>query len=449
MRLTIQNPSDHPRQGLVVTPWPPLQNASGIAPHELVVRDADGNLLDAQVEIRDAQNRTRDVLVIRLKQSVPPSANGNPGWVELSSRPAPASAEPTESAEPDGPAPPAAPDDSTQPADADGSDDSEDSDDWDVSDDSDDSDDSGESSDHPAEPDGRTAFSLANDCIQIWMSLAPAEGRPPWYTGAATSVTINVQKNPFVRGPYLFTLQEWVDILDAYLGVMTPDDHDPEKRCMQIDRLCLSLPAWEPAPCQYVDVLGLTFRVDSVSTGPVRTSVAIASDPFPYVFHDPSDGKERRLSLELHRVFSLQHGADHVFEEISLRPAAEQDASVTPGLARLPVHFVARYFACMDMGLEPQVTHFAAIPDWFSVSVIGRPHQGYGFATDAHVSRVHTPHPGYPIEEKEHKTFSWELGIAHSARCVHLFRFCPPDELVNETGRAWYYHLYHPLWATT
>ena len=103
-----------------------------------------------------------------------------------------------------------------------------------------------------------------------------------------------------------------------------------------------------------------------------------------------------------------------------------------------------------DFSLYAEIRrHPVEIADWFAIAAGVQPLQGYGFATDARVGEVWNPPHDYPDPDTAHRAFSWELGAAASARCVHLFRTgMSAAELADSVGRCWYEYIYEPLRAT-
>jgi hypothetical protein len=281
---------------------------------------------------------------------------------------------------------------------------------------------------HPAKAQVQpgVGFRLENSRLNVWFNLGNHDGMP-WFAGAASSVLLDGQ-----------------EVLDAFA-----DDfmgHDLEKRCMQVDRICLSRPAWEWTACQEERLYARPYEVVSSNSGPVRATVTIASTPFDYTFWDPQREKACRYEARLYRVLSLYVDATYIIEDLYLR-AVPRDSDT--GTRPIHLSFTARYFCYMEMGFEPRITHYAHIPDWLAIGSQWDPYQGYGFATDVHAEGVVNPVPDvpFPDEYRQARTYSWELGVGTGARCLHLFRFGSPDSLAEETGRAWYYHVYQPLGA--
>jgi hypothetical protein len=249
-----------------------------------------------------------------------------------------------------------------------------------------------------------------------------------WYSGSATSVRREGQEMLAI-----WNCRDWME-------------HDREKRCMQIDRVRVERhPDVETSTPQEFSLFDRPYELISESSGPVRVSITIASVPFDYGCYDWST-KRCCLECRLFRVISLYANADYVLEELFVegRPNGPDCGSKTPDLS-----FSAHYFACMDMGKNPQTYQFGGVPDWFAV---GRPEgyyrPGYGFACDAHVcGPLKRPAPDYHDTEKAHKTFSWQLRPCTKATCLHLLMNGAPGGFDGWTGHSWYEVVYKPLKA--
>jgi hypothetical protein len=278
-------------------------------------------------------------------------------------------------------------------------------------------------------PEGQTTgFKLVNNVLSVWFSLVPkpwpAQG--DWYAGAATSVELKHK-----------------EVLDAFRAEIGWLGHDPEKRCMQIDHIRVPRAAWEQTPELEQVLIHQPYELLRQSQGPVRASATIASSPFDYPFVDPVSKRQGNLRCRLYRVVSLYQDADYVQEEIYLKGAIDG----APGRP-LDLNFSASYFAYMDMGLDPSITHFPQIPDWLAIGCQWSPFQGYGFATDVHAGPIANPHPGFPKPKCGHKSFSWEIGMGKSATCAHLFgRGAVPERLASGAGGRWYESIFKPLRA--
>jgi len=265
----------------------------------------------------------------------------------------------------------------------------------------------------PAPADSPARVELSSGALTVSLSLAPCQDATDhdWFAGSAQSVRLGA-----------------VEMLDVHCSNLGFIKHDPEKRCMQIDRLLLSRPAWEELPDQEVYLHRSPYQLVSFCSGPVREACTIMSSPFEYVYWDPFERQSRNLVC---------------IEELWLKGAAA-GGSGNP----ISLSFSARYFANMFLGHEPVVYRFETVPDWFAAGYpAGDVHPGYGFATDAHAGHFRHPHPGYPDAEKAERTFSWELRPCKRARCLHLFRLNGAVPVERRAGHLWYEEIYKPLRA--
>jgi hypothetical protein len=166
--------------------------------------------------------------------------------------------------------------------------------------------------------------------------------------------------------------------------------------------------------------------------------VTIASQPFHY----SPEGVNQLYECRLYRVISLYRGVNYVTEELKVygSPVAEASGS---SLIRLGLQ--TRYFSYMDMGFDREVI-IGQERKWFAVGSKWAPFQGYGFATNADLSPVANPHPEFPQQGHEHKTFSWEVrNPREPLLCLHLFTRGTTRE--PETRRAWEEVISKPLVA--
>jgi hypothetical protein len=380
-RLLVRNPSNRPRQGHITLGWLPIQEATKTSPERIVLTDEHGRELMAQVDPIDPADPNRASLAFVLRESARPGKEDYTG-------------EPSSFV---------------------------------VLED-------GVRTEFPAgacvETVG-TGVRLTNARLDAWISLGPHEGKP-WFAGAATSVVVNVQDRPHI-------FRDRLELLDAHRGwIGGALGHNPEKRCMQVDRIRLSLPSAQELP-----LFNRPYKIVSSSAGPVRATITLATESFEFGYIDPLTRKAVDLQCRPYRVISLYRDADYLIENLYVT------GITADGRKTAPLHFAARYFAEIDMGLYPQITHFAHIPDWLAIGCSLSPYQGYGFATDVHAARVLNPAPWFAGPEDElHKSFSWELGVSDAATCLHLFSFCPPEDLAATIGRAWHDHIFKPLKAT-
>lgn len=390
LNLQVFNPSHYARAGFVTTPWQPIYQRTRIAPERVAVFDARGRQLDTQVHQADPEDGSRDVLVFWLDEKITP---GFENYLEPSAT-VTVGERAHEVSRPDLKC-------------------------------------------EPAGPEGEEYWvKLSNGLLSLRFELGPAPwgDERDWYAGSATTVVLE-QENP--GGPHI-----WVtEMLDAFNWF---DKHDLEKRCMQVDRVRLSLPTSSPQPSADFSLINRPYRLLSCSEGPVRASVCVASAPFEYLYRDPRDGGERSLSLSLRRVISLYRGANFVTDELSLRREGGRGGAArgADGL-----FFNASYFMQMDMGLEASPSRHARIWDWFCISSDWDPLTAFGFATDAHCGTVVQGPPDYPYPDKSHKAFTWELERADRALCIHIFSRCDGKGIEARAGSAWYEYAYRPLWA--
>jgi len=391
VKLNIRNPSSWPRRGYVAIPWQPIARRLDLASPHLDLRGPTGTSLAAQIDVVDPADRERDTLVILLDREVPPGSDDYSqvvAQVEIKGGPPAAAGLAPQTAPAIGPEHP------------------------------------------PADP--PRGFKLANGKLEIWFNLLADTGDPSrnWFAGCATSVVV-----------------ENGEMLDAFRQALFGwKGHDPEKRCLQIDRIRLPLCAWDERPHRDELMFNRPYTLLSQSAGPVRTSAAIASAPFSYRYRDPVTDKDHDLECRLHRIISVYRDSDYLMEELSVRG---MPVTGGPGARPVKLRFAARYFAQMDMGLQPQLTRFWQVPDWFSVSCGWPPLQGYGFATDMHTTEFNNPPGDYYAADpgRRCRAFSWELGAGSTVNCLHLFKHGGHEELSRHAGHAWYEHIYKPLRA--
>jgi hypothetical protein len=279
-----------------------------------------------------------------------------------------------------------------------------------------------------AVPETRTHIELSNSRVTVSLCLAPTQpysGRD-WFAGSADSFRLDNR--------------EMLDVFRSRYGSI---GHDPEKRFMQIDKVQIVSPPWTDEPYQEFHLHKQSYRLQSLCSGPVRVSAALASEPFTFEKVDFTTGQPTALTCQLCRVISLYQGFTYVIEETFVR--------ATHGGRSSRLRFAARYFANIDMGHDPRIYRFSGIPDWFAVGYpYGYPeadHPGYGFATDAHVEFLDHPHPDCPDEATAERTYSWGLGPRRQTRCLHIFMHGNPAGFDGQTGHLWYVQVYKPLTA--
>jgi len=389
-KLSVFNPSNYPRGGHVVTPWQPIGEKTGISPDAFQLLTEHRQPIPAQVDQIDPSDHSLDTLAFVLPD------NAAPGLEDYSQ---PTAAVFLESVE----APKAE-----------------------------------KSSAAVAGPVGLpTRVEITNERLTVSFSLEPSQDKSKcnWFAGSAQSVRFGE-----------------TELLDVWASrfIRSWEGHDLEKRCMQVDRLMIPMPAWANEPEQEVSLFNRPYQMLSYCTGPVRQACTIASVPFEYICVDPFHGGHTRLECSLYRTLIFYNSADYVIEELWLKG---RDSKVKGESVAL--FFSARYFTFMYLGFDPVIYRYEQVPDWFALECprsgiypgygFTIPGYGYGFATDVHARQLRYPHPEYPVGVKSYKTFSWELNPCKKARCLHLFQLGGPESIEHRTGHAWYEEIYKPL----
>jgi len=219
--------------------------------------------------------------------------------------------------------------------------------------------------------------------------------------------------------------REMLDPIKAEIG---PHDHDPEKR-LQVDRVRIANPPWSDEPWTEHLIFTEAWKCVKSGSGPVRAFANLESSPFTV------DHGGVVYTCHLHRVVSIFHNVDYILDELYV--TGRKDGATTGVPDQLS--FAAHYFLKMNCGVFPPITRVPLIPDWFSIGATEIPFPGYGFAATVPCGRIDNPPIDYPNERSEHSAFSWDLGFAREARCVHLFkRRMPANVVADETGRAWF-----------
>lgn len=386
--LTVFNRSNYERSGYIAIPWEAIATQLQIPAADLILsdlRDLTRRPIKAQVDRVDPEDPSRDVLIFHLEKPIPPCRE-NDALASAFIRVDLGQPVPKTLYEP--------------------------------------------SLEIVYGSDGRArGVRLVNKRLIIWFNFIPApedNGRN-WFSGSATSVQLDNQEflDPFrsVRG-------EW-------LG------QEPEKRCMQVSEIQLPGTLYPKSPYYRVSLFNHSYRLVAQSSGAVRASVTIASEPFDYMGADPVTGQNRHLVCELYRVISLYAGADYLIEELFVKgkPKQKEDKMAdAPEVVYLP--FELHYFAHMNLGQTQDVEQVFPVPDWFAVGSIAPPYAAYGLATSLHIEAIAHPHEGKP------NCFSWQLLPGTSAKCVHLFMRDQPEGFDARIGHYWYELIYDPLQAS-
>lgn len=384
--LTVFNPSNYWRSGICSIPWQAIAQQFQIPPEELVLsdlRDLTHQPLNTQIDRIDPEDPSRDTLVFQLSRPIPPGTEDNvlaSTFIRLDKGK---------------PIPP-----------------------------------------EIGEPylelvygsDGRErGVRFVNNRLIIWFNFIPApeDNERNWFSGSASSVQLDHQE---MLDPFRAAAGEW-------LG------QDPEKRCMQVSKLQLPGLSYPKSPYYQVSLFNHSYRLVSQSSGPVRATITIASEPFDYMGTDPVTGHNRHLVCELYRVISLYAGADYLIEEsfVKGKPKAAEDR--VEGAEIVNLDFGLQYFAHMNLGQTQDIEQVFPVPDWFAVGSTAEPYAAYGLATNLHIESVTHPHEG------NKSCFSWQLLPGKSAKCLHLFMRGQPQEFDTRVGHSWYELIYRPLKA--
>jgi hypothetical protein len=386
-KLTVINPSDYARGGHIATPWQPIEKATGIPSDNLRVLH-EGIPLPAQVDRIDPSDPCLDTLAFVLDKKL---ASGLSDYSWSSEHVS------LESGEPQTGSPP--------------------------------------STDSREQP---VRIELANSKLLLSLSLTPSQAPEDaaCFAGAVQSFRILGDAARRVG------LDE-VEMLDAWQSISRGlFDHDPEKRCMQVDRLFIPNASWSARLAEEVKLYKLPYQLLSSCTGPVRQSRTLVSEPFDYACPDPFLKRDVTMSCRFYRSMILYHDADYVMEELWLKGKTPQHEE------EFDLGFSANYFAQMEMERKPEIHWRDYVPDWFAIGYpFGFVRPGYGFATDVHSRQPRWPSPEYPLTGRAYRTFSWELHPCRKARCVHLFQINDPEPIEHRIGHAWYEEIYKPLRA--
>ncbi|BAZ33177.1 hypothetical protein NIES4074_56870 [Cylindrospermum sp. NIES-4074] len=385
--LAVFNPSHYWRGGYVSIPWKEITQEFHISPEELVLsdlRDLSHTPIPAQIDRVDPEDPDRDTLVFSLPKLIPPTSEDDvlaSGFVRVDrGQPIPQGV--------------------------------------------------GEAYlEVVYGSDGRErGVRLVNSRLIVWFNLIPApedNGRN-WFSGSATSVQLD----------HLEILDPFRSVKGEWLG------QDPDKRCLQVSELQLPGPAYPKSPYYQVSLFNHAYRLVSQSSGPVRASITIASEPFDYMGADPVTGHNRHLVCELYRVISLYAGADYLIEELFVKgkPKSEEDRIVNgPEIVNLP--FGLHYFSQMNLGKTQDIEQAFSVPDWFAIGSTAPPYAAYGLATNLHIELMTHPYQG------KQNCFFWQLLPGKSAKCLHLFMRGQPEGFDSRVGHSWYEFIYNPLRA--
>lgn len=261
------------------------------------------------------------------------------------------------------------------------------------------------------------------------------EGPKRWQGGAITSVIVDGS-----------------EILDAP-NADDLDKHDSEKR-LQLDRVLLPNAPWEKEPATEHSLYRMPWTFVAAGGGNlvggsgVRMWVNLRSSSFKHPYKDAA-GNVTTYECHAYRVISVFRHSQHIIEDLYVKgkPVQDEPAAADIGTS-IRFYFAPHYFLKMQFVDAPVLTHVPGIPDWFSIGTYRDPSPGFGFAATATVNRIDAPPEDYPTVEQQKAAFGWQLGYGFSIRCVSLFgTWISPQEMADDTGRAWFELMYKPLQA--
>jgi LmbE family N-acetylglucosaminyl deacetylase len=402
--LTLHNPSPYPRGGFVVRAWEPIAKLLGGNPkHARVYRELDPSdpntklkRLDAQVDELDPDDPDRTQLVFELDGDIGPGHPdyiSNNGVVRVMAGDSP---QPRRTAE--------------------------------------------------VEKPQFSGIKLRNEHLEFWINTAQwrDEGaEQKHYAGAVTYV--NLFKDYFDDHPVIS--RNRLDALDAERSQITWD-RDPEQRAMQIDRIHLVRPPWDERGSFDVFPYQSHWSARSTSQGPVRATATIVSEPFDYSCADLS-GNERLLECRMYRSLSLYSGEEIIGDTIWIKAVDKKTKKAATPPKPQRIWFTAGLFMMVNFTKDLGFFRYPNHPGWFTIYSKTDPNQGYAFATDARTTALWTPPLDYPVEDKKHRAFSWEIGPARVAHCFHAFRMRTTEQAITDyAGLMWYTLAFKRIRAT-
>ncbi|HJU56227.1 MAG TPA: hypothetical protein VJ715_16715 [Pyrinomonadaceae bacterium] len=405
--LLVFNPSRYSRGGWVTVPWGPIAKETGFGQDDLLLYQDSGTPLFYQVDQIDPSDPSHDTLSFFLSRQIDPGDEHyqtHTGEVFIEGRPSSNQARRQAPAQ--------------------------------VRD-----------------------YELSNNRLDVRLNLSPEseDKKGYWYAGSARSVRLEKLRD-VEDGQAVGPRREFLDFINFFYL-----DHDPEKRCMQLESIRISQLDRRFRGYQHRYLHDQPYRLVSECYGPVRRTVTIASEPFYFSYSAPPAPEAIPLRCELYRVFSLYEDREYVVEELFIKATPPDNFT---GAADFNLLFEARYFTYLKIG-QPQLFLNESVPDWFAIGDPDGP-LVYGFACDVHVSRAEHPDPKFPVSDNRWNSFSWILPPSKTATCLHLFSKHQPtdfpsdsdpltwlEELANQAtqwfthqaGHAWYEIIYKPLYA--
>ena len=237
--------------------------------------------------------------------------------------------------------------------------------------------------------------------LRVWFNLIPSpedyDDDWNWYAGSATSVLVDGK-----------------EMLEYFINDEVPLNfppswmrHDPQKRCMQIDKIQV----WDKinkvwsAPYNLFDQ---SYEFISSTIGAVGVSITVASTPLRY--NEAKDNNQCRL----YRVISLFKDADYILEDLYLHKVEGNSKDDQ-------LEFKVHYFTFMDLYFRPQLIVHPSGRKFVMMSCLV-PYPAYGFMSNITIeSGIDCPTRDFPEWPNKYKTFSWGLSPCKSAQCYHTF----------------------------
>ena len=246
---------------------------------------------------------------------------------------------------------------------------------------------------------GNYGAKLSGHRLEVWFNFTKDLDRDGknFYGGSATTVLLDGKE---ALDPYR-ALTPWLYMF-----------HDHEKRCMQIDQLQF----WDEQSnaklgCP-INMLGLSYELESHSKDKNVVSITIISSPFRHNY------KGTNTNYCLRRTITLHVTSDLLAEELSVECLGADNVNFIP-------KFSVRYFSYVAWGnKEPQFYWDKGNP-YFAVGhpTGPGPYPGYGFVSNTSIQSINSPAPNYPFPSLSQNSFSWALSPSKAVTCWHLFMY--------------------------
>jgi hypothetical protein len=261
---------------------------------------------------------------------------------------------------------------------------------------------------------------LENERLTISFNLSSEPGplafggSQRWFAGAATSVRYR---------DYQGHDNEMLDLFRHALSNYRWMGHDPEKRCMQVQRLTLFDPQVNTAGYATIDVSDREYSRVAVTSDDEECSVLVQCRlDFPAASYGTKTHETSHYYLN--RRVTLKKLTSYVREDISV---TKTGTGAVLGQSE-DMNFAVEFFAHMDMSLAPTIAKDLA-QGWYSVGFTGGhsliPRFAHGFACSGDTAIVDfiTPVPSFSEPTGSHKAFAWRTAPCQHLKAIHLFTF--------------------------